>query len=206
MGNIVYTIGHSTHSIRTLTDLLAAHRVTAVGDVRSQPYSRFSPQFNKESLKTCLEGAGIAYVFLGQELGARPKDRSCYINGTVQYDLLASSNSFQEGVRRVIEGARVHTIALLCAEKDPLTCHRALLVGRHLSARGIAIRHILEDGRVESHDDALTRLLAELGFEECDLFRSRGELIVDAYDLRGHQIAYTETEPSSEEAIRRTQQ
>ncbi|MGK2934655.1 MAG: DUF488 domain-containing protein [Gemmatimonadaceae bacterium] len=202
MADFVYTIGHSTHSIAKLIELVTARGVTTVADVRSQPYSRFSPQFNREDLKASLKTAGISYAFLGRELGARPEDGSCYINGAVQYDLLASTNSFQEGLRRVTEGARSHTIALMCAEKDPLSCHRAILVCRHLSERGIAIQHILEDGRVESHDDALTRLLAELRLEEHDLFRSRDELILEAYNLRGHQIAYIETESSSNEAVR----
>lgn len=89
----------------------------------------------------------------------------------------------------------------MCAEKDPLTCHRAILVCRHLSTRGIAAQHILEDGRLESHNEALTRLLAELGFAGPDLFRSRNDLIVEAYDRRGKQIAYTEKASSSEEPI-----
>ena len=201
MAEVVYTIGHSTHSMEKVIELLTAHGVTAVADVRSHPYSRFNPQFNRESLRADLKTAGISYAFLGRELGARSEDRTCYVDGTVQYDLLARTDLFQEGLTRVGEGARSHRIALMCAEKDPLTCHRAILVCRHLSTRGITAQHILEDGRLESHDEALTRLLAELGLAERDLFRRRDDLIVEAYDRRGEQIAYTEKEPSSEEPI-----
>lgn len=205
MAEFVYTIGHSTHSMEKVIELLTAHRVTAVADVRSHPYSRFNPQFNRENLRADLKTAGISYAFLGRELGARSEDRTCYVDGTVQYDLLARTVLFQDGLTRVAEDARSHRIALMCAEKDPLTCHRAILVCRHLSTRGIAAQHILEDGRLESHDEALTRLLAELGLAERDLFRSRDDLIVEAYNRRGQQIAYTEKEPSLEDPVRGVQ-
>lgn len=205
MADLVYTIGHSTHSTEKLIELLAGHDVTAVADVRSQPYSRINPQFNRESLRADLKTAGIVYVFLGRELGARSDDRSCYVEGKVQYDLLARTALFQEGLRRLAQGIRNHRIALMCAEKDPLTCHRAILVCRHLAGLGIGAQHILEDGQLESHDDALTRLLAELGIAERDLFRSRDESIVEAYSRRGQQIAYAEKEPTSEEPVLRVQ-
>lgn len=201
MADLVYTVGHSTHSMEKLIELLIAHGVTAVADVRSQPYSRINAEFNRESLRADLKTAGIAYAFLGRELGARSDDRSCYVEGKVQYDLLARTALFQEGLTRLAQGIRRHRIALMCAEKDPLTCHRAILVCRHLAAQGIGAQHILEHGRLESHDDALTRLLAELGIAEHDLFRSRDGLIVEAYSRRGQQIAYTEKEPSSEEPV-----
>lgn len=205
MPDLVYTIGHSTHSTKILIKLLAEHHVTAVADVRSQPYSRINPQFNRENLSIDLKTAGIVYVFLGRELGARSEDRSCYVEGKVQYDLLSRTALFQEGLTRIAQGIRSHRIALMCAEKDPLTCHRAILVCRHLAARGIEARHILEDGRLQSHDDALTRLLAELGIAERELLRSRDELIVEAYSRRGQQIAYSEKRPSSEESLRGVQ-
>ena len=201
MADIMYTIGHSTHSTEKLIELLTKHHVTAVADVRSQPYSRVNPQFNRETLCAELKTAGIAYVFLGRELGARATDKICYIDGKVQYDILARTALFQEGMTRLAQGLTSYRIALMCAERDPLTCHRAILVCRHLAARGIRTQHILEDGRLESHNEALMRLLAELGIAEGDLFRSRDELIAEAYSKRGQQIAYAEREPSSEEPI-----
>jgi len=202
MPDFVYTIGHSTHSMERFIELLGTHGVTAVADVRSRPYSRFNPQFNRESVRADLKKRGISYVFLGRELGARCEDRTCYVDGRVQYDLLARTGKFQEGLTRVAEGARRHRIALMSAETDPLTCHRAILVCRHLATRGIAAQHVLEDGRLESHDDALSRLLAELGIGERDLFRPRDELIAEAYDRRGQEITYTKNVPSSEEPVR----
>ncbi len=192
MSALVFTVGHSTHAVGKLVDLLRCNEVTAIADVRSQPYSRMNPQFNREPLKAALKGANISYVFLGRELGARSEDRSCYIDGKVQYDRLAGTELFQQGLVRVIDGAGRHRIALLCAEKDPLTCHRTILVVRQLVARGLRAAHILEDGRLEQHDDALDRLLKEEGIQSGDFFRPRQELVVEAYAKRGNAIAYIE--------------
>jgi uncharacterized protein (DUF488 family) len=192
----VFTIGHSKHSADKFRDLLTAHKVTAVADVRSSPYSRFNPQFNREKLRADLKRDRIAYVFLGEELGARSKDPSCYVEGKVQYDRLAQTALFQHGVDRVTRGAQKHRIALMCAEKDPLTCHRCILVSRHLVAREIGVQHILADGRIESHDEVLARLLRELQLPE--LFRPRNEVVEEAYRVRGDEIAYVEKETESE--------
>src|SRR6266508_1360483 len=116
MTSPVYTIGHSTHSIERLIELLSRHEISVVCDVRSKPYSRMNPQFNREALKDVLRNAGIKYVFLGKELGARSEDKSCYRNGQVQYDLLAQTKLFQEGIKRIKEGAKDYRIALMCAE------------------------------------------------------------------------------------------
>jgi len=198
MSNIVYTIGHSTHSAQQFIALLLRHDITAVADVRSSPYSRFSPQFNREAIKTTLNEAGIEYIFLGDELGARSKDRCCYVNGKVRYDLLASTPLFQRGLERIAQGAQKDRIAMMCAEKDPLKCHRAILVSRHLVARGVAVQHILGGGALESHDHAIARLLHELGLPDRDLFRSRDDLIDEAYGRRGDGIAYTKEAPLHE--------
>ena len=192
MSALIFTIGHSTHSSAKLVELLKAHEITAVVDVRSQPYSRWNPQFNREMLQSALKARGMAYVFLGRELGARSQDRSCYLEGKVQYDRLAKTAPFQEGLDRVEQGSSRYRVALLCAEKDPLTCHRTILVCRHLVDRGLRIAHILEDGSVELHNDALTRLLKEVGVDNGELFRSYHELIDEAYDKRGKEIAYEE--------------
>lgn len=196
MKDVLYTIGHSTHPAEKVIDLLGEYGVTAVADVRSQPYSRMNPQFNREAFCAQLKNAGIAYVFLGRELGARSEDRDCYVDGKVQYDRLAQTALFRRGLERVRRGMKTHRVALMCAEKDPLTCHRAILVCRHLVTRGINVAHILEDGRLESHDDAVSRLMRELGLSESDLFRNRKELIDEAYARRGEHIAYTESAPS----------
>lgn len=192
----LYSIGHSTHSAETLVSLLKKHGVGAVADVRSSPYSRMNPQFNKHTLADTLKKNSIAYVYLGRELGARSENPDCYQNGKVQYDLLAQTDLFQDGLRRVREGMTNYTVALLCAEKDPLTCHRAILVCRHLVSEGTQVRHILADGNTESHEQATERLLKETGFSESapSLIGTREELLQEAYSIRGQKIAYSDTE------------
>ncbi len=202
MKDVLYSIGHSTHAASRLLELLREHGVTAVADVRSRPYSRMNPQFNRESFSSWLKEGGITYVFLGRELGARSEDPNCYVGGRVQYDLLARTALFQSGLERVVQGMFSHRLALMCAEKDPLICHRAILVCRHLVARGVKVEHILEDGRLESHERALSRLSAELDLAERDFFRSQNETLEEAYARRGRQIAYAESGSSEDDAVR----
>ena len=194
MTDAIYTIGHSSHPVEKLVGLLLGHQVTAVGDVRSHPYSRMHPQFNRESLAASLAEAGIRYVFLGQDLGARPDDRRCYRRGHVQFDLLSASGPFLRGIERVIEGLRTFTIALLCAEKEPLDCHRTILIARKLAEKGLAVRHILEDGRIETHEQAIERLIERLRLPREDMFRTTREVVDEAYVRQGEDIAYREPE------------
>ena len=188
----VLTIGHSTHPIDVFVALLRQHGVTALADVRSAPFSRFNPQFNKDALERSLKAHNIKYVFLGRELGARSTDRSCYLNGRVQYARLARTELFLSGLDRVVRGSHEHCLALMCAEKEPLECHRTLLVARALVERGVAVEHILADGRLETHSDAMVRLLAVLGLPDEDLFRSRQDLIEQALAVQEERIAYVD--------------
>lgn len=197
MAGTIYTIGHSTHPLARFIELLKMHSVTAICDVRSSPYSRVNPQFNRESLRDALREQGISYVFLGKELGARSKDPSCYRNGKVQYDLLASTDSFKRGLERVRDGSAKFRVALMCAEKDPLHCHRTILVARHIEAQGTLVLHILSDGAIETHEQSVERLLNNLSISSTDLFRFKEEIVRDAYRIQGEAIAYSE---KSEEA------
>jgi uncharacterized protein (DUF488 family) len=198
MGERLYTIGHSTHPNEKLIALLKQHGVTALADVRSRPYSRMNPQFNREEFKETLKRNGIAYVFLGKELGARSEDPTCYVQGKVSYARLAQTAAFREGLERIEEGMKGYRIALMCAEKDPLACHRTILVARHLRARGVEVDHILEDGTLESHDAAMARLLKQLKLPEDDMFRSKQELLEEAYRMQGERIAYEERQAGGE--------
>lgn len=189
---MIFTVGHSTHSIEKFIGLLKQHQITALVDVRSSPYSRMNPQFNREPLKEALRVNGVAYVFLGKELGARSSDASCYIGGKVQYDRLAKTTLFAEGLKRVQEGMERYRVALMCAEKDPLACHRTILVTRNLVSKGISAQHILEDGSLETHMQAIEQLMRQLKIPEGDMFRSREDCIDAAYQLQGEKIAYEE--------------
>lgn len=190
--SILYTIGHSTHTIPRFIELLQMHTIGAVADVRSSPYSRYNPQFNRELLQQSLQAAYIEYVFLGKELGARSIDSSCYIEGQVQFDRVAKSTLFKAGLERLRKGMDSFRIALLCAEKDPITCHRMILVCRNLAAGGMRISHILEDGSLQDNAEAEHRLMQLFNIQENDLFASEQELIQQAYDRQGKKIAYTE--------------
>lgn len=197
--NTLFTIGHSDHIAGQLVSLLRLHGVKAVADVRSHPYSQRLPQFNRESLVAALEAVNIHYVFLGRELGARRDEQECYVDGRADYALIAKTTAFQEGLQRVQQGLAKMPVALLCAEHDPLTCHRMILVCRHLRAACPMIQHILRDGRLESTQQAEMRLIRE--FSEGDS-NATPLLVEHAYDLQGRQIAYSDEclEPHTSEA------
>ena len=182
------TIGHSNHPLDVFVNLLLTHDVTAVADVRSAPYSRYNPQFNRESLEKALKTNGIEYIFLGRELGARSDDHSCYENGRIQYARLARTDLFRGGIERVISSTRDYRVALMCAEREPLECHRTLLVACVLAERGVVIEHILSDGRLEPHEATLERLLDAANQE--DLFLSREERLAEALARQEERISY----------------
>src|SRR2546421_4608230 len=180
----LFTIGHSTHTPEKFLELLRKHDITAIGDVRSSPFSAWTPHFNRTALEPTLKKAGVHYVFLGDELGARRLEREVYVDGVARYERIAKLSAFQTGLERVRKGARKFRLALMCAEKDCLECHRTILVCRHLR-RDLGISHILEDGGIEPHRDAETRLLKEEKIPQVDLFLSEADLIERAYEQRG---------------------
>ena len=160
-------------------------------DVRSSPYSARLPHFNREPLKAALRAAGIRYLFLGAELGARRAERSCYVDGVARYDRIAKTTAFQTGLERVTRGAPQFRSALMCAEKDPIQCHRTLLISRELARRCHTVQHLLIDGSIEHHGDTLQRLVHLFRLEqEADLFRSTAMLTEDAQDRQSVRIAY----------------
>jgi uncharacterized protein (DUF488 family) len=195
----VFTIGHSNHPQEYFLALLQQQAITALCDVRSNPYSRMNPQFNREELKEVLRLRNIKYVFLGKELGARSEDPSCYDQGRISYDRLSQTQLFQDGLERVQKGMREHCVAIMCAEKEPVECHRTILVARHLTARGLEVRHIHADGNVETHTNTLRRLANALNLraDEHHLFCSQHDLLVEAYHLQEQRIAYEPSETDS---------
>lgn len=156
----LFTIGHSNLSVEAFLLLLQKHGITAVVDVRSRPFSRYLPHFNQSEIKASLSSVGIQYVFLGKELGARPEDLSCYdVGGKALYQRIAATPLFSEGIQRLLKGAASYKVSLMCAEKDPITCHRTILVCHKLKDFNVQINHILSDGNLESHQDLEARLL-----------------------------------------------
>ena len=147
----LFSIGHSNHPVGYFIGLLQRHGITALADVRSTPYSRRHPQFRRETLSEGLKAAGIAYVFLGAELGGKRAE------GLIE---AARKRVFRSGLERLREGAQRYRVAFMCAEREPLDCHRTMLVARHLRAPDVSIRHILANGTVEEHESVERRLVA----------------------------------------------
>ena len=150
----VYTIGHSNHTMETFLDLLRGQYIQVLVDTRSSPFSRYAPQFNKDSLKQAVEAAGLKYGFFGRHLGGRPDDESLYDeDGRVVYSEVAKTFLFHDGLERLIQGMEKFRVALLCSEENPSICHRRLLVGRVLYEQGFTVHHIRGSGLVQSEAD-----------------------------------------------------
>ncbi len=191
----IFTIGHSNHSFEAFSNLLRQHSVDVIADVRSSPYSRYNPHFNLSVLHRMLEDAGIEYKFFGRELGGRPRDRSSYDeHGRVQFGRLASTDPFDDGIRDIMWAADDSRVALMCSEKEPLNCHRTLLIAKALEERGVSVAHILADGSLEAHEATMDRLLDAFKLpHHGDMFRTRGEVIDDAIDRQVSKVAYVDT-------------
>src|SRR3954466_7918576 len=191
----VLTVGHSTHSWERFIQLLRSAGVTAIADVRTSPYSRHYPHFNREELRQELRLYGISYAFLGKELGGRPSDREFYRDGVADYEKMAHASDFNKGLDRVLEGARKFRVALLCSEHAPLDCHRCLLVGRALAQRGVHVSHLLSSGEVMSHAAIEEELLELSGRSGNDLFAPREERLAAAYCERARKVAFGALKP-----------
>ncbi len=146
--NSIYTIGHSDHDMPVFLDLLRRHAIALVVDVRSQPYSRWAPQFNREAFTRALQEAGLAYRFMGDALGGRPTDPTLYDPGQERpdYKRMAQTPVYQAGIDRLLDLARTVRLAILCGEGDHRQCHRNLLITQTLLERGAHVLHIQPDG------------------------------------------------------------
>jgi len=177
----LFTIGHSNIPAERFIALLRGAGVDAVADVRSIPASRFCPWFSAKNLAPLLAGANVAYLSFGDELGGRPRDPSLYCDDVADYEVMAQQPSFRMGLDRLLANTRQRRLCLMCSERDPLDCHRCLLVARALAARGVSVGHILHDGAIESHTTTERRLLEAAGVDG-DLFATgQDERLAAAY-------------------------
>lgn len=198
--DIIYTIGHSNHEWQEFIKLLNLHKITTVIDVRSSPYSKRFPQYNKDELKINLTKSRIEYNLFGEWFGARQPDKEYYTSdGWLNYSQFTKSLIFNEGVNRLdIILSKGQNPVLMCAEKDPFNCHRAIMVSRALSLKGYDVRHILEDGRLCYQADLDTRLLDKYYpkrdegsiFDIIDGEKDTETLIAEAYSKRNEAIAW----------------
>jgi uncharacterized protein (DUF488 family) len=201
----LYTVGHSVLTLEAFLALLRGAGVGAIADVRSAPYSRRLPQFNRDELRNALRQAGVEYVFLGEQLGGRPRDRSLYdVQGRVDYEAVRRTAAFREGLERLQEGAGRYVVALLCGEEDPLDCHRGLMITPALVERGVAPLHLRKGGAVETTPEMEERLLDMTGLreklEQPELFAprpERGAVLAEAYRRRAARAAFQIEEEQS---------
>jgi uncharacterized protein (DUF488 family) len=182
------TIGHSNLSADGFMALVQDAGVTAIADVRSVPFSRRFPWFSGGKLAARLRGADIAYLPFGDALGGRPPDPALYCEGVVDYEKMAATPPFRAGLDRIGEAMGRFRLCLMCAEREPLDCHRCLLVGRALAERGFALGHILVDGTIEPHAITQERLLGRSGGAN-DLFGDHAERLAAAYRARARKVA-----------------
>ena len=145
---LIHTVGHSDHATEVFLELLRRHGITLVVDVRSQPYSRWTPQFNRETLARDLQDAGIAYQFMGDTLGGRPTGRDPYDPGQERpsYQRVSRACAYRAGIDRLVNLAGTGRVAVMCSEGDHRQCHRHLLVSQTLLEQGVHVSHIQPDG------------------------------------------------------------
>ena len=197
----LFTIGHSNISSERFIAMLRDAAVNAVADVRSVPSSRWCPWFSAKALAESLPRAGITYTMMGDSLGGRPRDGMLFRDGVVDYEAMAVQPEFIAGLDRLAEEAARSRICLMCAEREPLDCHRCLLVARRLAERGLAVGHILHDGAIEPHAATEARLLA-LDADADGLFTAGGrEQIAAAYRHRAHAVGFKQK--SRPDAVRK---
>lgn len=200
MEDKIYTIGYSGFDIDTFIRRLKSYGITALIDVRSTPYSKYFHDYDKENLAEKLKKERVVYRNYAQEFGARQNNIFYYPNGYLDFNRFASSSSFLSGKEKIINAMdKGYKFALMCSEKDPLTCHRAILVSREFYKSGLDVIHILPDDKECTQQDIEQRLL-EMYFpdnenqnSQPDLFedkRSKDELIDEAYSRQNEKIGF----------------
>jgi uncharacterized protein (DUF488 family) len=187
---IIHTVGHSNQEIDVFIAKLKFNGVTAIADVRSHPASRRFPQFDKKALQASLEAAGIRYVYLGDGLGARPRDPSCYTDGRADFQKIRASDNFIDAMGRLHRGAQSFNISLMCAERDPADCHRTWLVTQTLHEGGTKVKHILDDEKSEWHESLLRRI-AGTDSNMDSLFGDETEVMAATALREAQRVAYS---------------
>jgi uncharacterized protein (DUF488 family) len=188
----LFTVGHSNHPLERFLALLKGAGVEAIIDVRSKPFSRRFPWFSQGRLAERLREAGIAYLWRGEALGGRPADPALMREGVADYEAIAQTPMFRAALDKLIADARKNARScLMCAEREPLDCHRCLLIARALAERGVTVGHLLPDGSIEPHSATEDRLLARTERSGADLFAAdRAARLADAYRRRAGKAAF----------------
>lgn len=185
---MLFTIGHSNLDLARFIANLVAHNIAAVLDVRSSPFSRRFPHFNRTHLEASLRESQIAYRFLGDELGARRTESEAYEGAKAAYELIRKLPAFRRGLSEIVREASARRVALLCAEQDPITCHRMILLGPALP--GLTMQHIRRDGSLERHGDAERRLVEAIPVDAGGLFGGEESAVESAYKAQAERICF----------------
>ncbi len=197
--NTIYTIGHSQHQLEHFLDMLKKNNVNYVIDVRSTPYSKFAQDYDRENIKKYLEDNEIHYTYMGKHFGARQENQSLYTSeGYLDFSKVEESKFFQDAIQNVMKGMETNRIALMCTEKQPIDCHRAILVGNAFFNKGCNVEHILPDGSVQTHGE-LNEELLDMYFptrNQLHLFEVHTEEgdLKEAYKMRNKAIGYNISE------------
>lgn len=170
MDKQIYTIGHGNRKSEDFLTLLKHYEIQYLIDVRSQPYSKFNPQYNQNELKFFLERNNIKYIFMGDSIGGRPDDKSCYdFEGKVDYEIVKTKDFFKNGIERLKTAyEKDFNVVIMCSESKPCECHRSKLIGKVLNTDKIILKHIDEKDRIKSQNAVISEL--NKGFSEIDLF------------------------------------
>jgi uncharacterized protein (DUF488 family) len=206
--SLVFTLGHSTHDIESFIDLLSKYDITCLIDVRSAPYSRIAPQFNKETLSSTLKDRNILYVHFEKEFGARHTKPSLLDEeGKVDFDKVRATAEFQQGIERLKKSLQLgYKVALMCSEANPFDCHRFSMISYQLAREGMQVRHILADGTVLENRALEEQLLQKYHkkLPQTTLFETvTPEMQLEtAYRLRGKDVAFSASKASPDEEMR----
>jgi uncharacterized protein (DUF488 family) len=155
----IYTLGHGSQTLASFVQKVAGAGVAFLVDVRSVPYSRYQPDFSREALQRHMASQHVRYVFMGDLLGGRPVDDTCYTDGRVDYTKTRAKDFFKRGIERLtVAYSKGLTLCLVCSEGRASQCHRSKLVGQALADEGIQVLHLLPDGAVQTQGDAIREL------------------------------------------------
>lgn len=190
MENTIFTIGHSNLDIIEFINLLLANQIEFVVDVRSAPYSKLYPQFNRNALEVSLMKNSIKYLFSGDSLGGRSNDIKDFSKGRIVYKKIAEKKEYIFSINKLIQNSSKYKIALMCSEKEPLECHRALLISRSIEELTVKVLHIKRDGQIESQTEAIQRLLKIWKLDVPNLFGEDVERIEEAFARQETKYAY----------------
>jgi uncharacterized protein (DUF488 family) len=196
---MLFTIGHSNRRMEDFVNLLKGFNINCVVDVRSMPYSKFAEQFNRENIKLALKKEGIKYIFMGEELGARRMESCLMTNGIVDFEKVIKDEKFLKGIQRVINGIKKgYKIVLMCTEKVPIDCHRAILVSRKFNDMGEKVVHIMADGKQKSHTEIEQDLIHKYfdNIYQINMFYNLKpeEYLIEAYKKANVEIGFREKE------------